>query len=356
MVPAAVLLACSVAMAADAPRPAPSASPPGALLADVPEEHIASPGSVLAPQSLPREASTDPVPAALEPDRAPSGGAGIAARALQAYRHAENLLRVADPACHLDWELVAAIGQVESHHGSFGGNRLDDDGVARPGIVGIALTGAGGTAHITDTDGGAWDGDTAFDRAVGPMQFIPGTWRIAGSDAEPDGRRDPQDIDDAAAATGVYLCAGQGDLSSAADRYAAVFRYNHSDTYVRTVLAIADSYARGVAEVPQSYLAAARRGAAQRELTAAGAPGSQSTVMTPAPAPQGNQPTSDPGSPSTATSAPPAPATTSPGVVGEALGVVDSLVPAPTTPSPTPTCLDPLGHAVSCPTLPPLLP
>ena len=160
------------------------------------------------------------------------------------------MLADADAACGLDWSLVAAIGRVESDHGRAGGNKLSAEGRATPGIYGVPLTGAGGTARITDTDGGTYDRDLTYDRAVGPMQFIPSTWSEVGVDADSDGQRDPQDVDDAALAAAVYLCAGSADLSTDAGRRAAVLRYNHSDAYVTTVLQIADGYRLGQFEVP----------------------------------------------------------------------------------------------------------
>ncbi len=45
-----------------------------------------------------------------------------------------------------------------------------------------------------------------YDRAVGPMQFLPGTWGRWGSDGDRDGVSDPQDVDDAALAAARYLC------------------------------------------------------------------------------------------------------------------------------------------------------
>ncbi|MGH3469928.1 MAG: hypothetical protein ACRDQF_19590, partial [Thermocrispum sp.] len=166
-------------------------------------------------------------------------------------------LNAADPSCNLDWTLIAAIGRVESDHGRFGGNALDAEGKARPGIYGIALNGFNGTARITDTDGGRYDNDPIYDRAVGPMQFIPGTWEVAGVDADQDGVKDPQDIDDAATAAGVYLCAGAGDLSTDSGQRAAVYRYNHSSSYVDTVLSIAAAYAGGdFAPVPNGTASA----------------------------------------------------------------------------------------------------
>jgi membrane-bound lytic murein transglycosylase B len=197
---------------------------------------------------------------------------GIPARALSAYRLAARLVDGADPACGIDWALVGAIGRVESDHARFGGNVLDDHGVARPGIIGIPLDGTRGTARISDTDAGRWDRDRVYDRAVGPMQFIPGTWRVVGSDADGDGTRDPQNVDDAATATAVYLCSGPGDLRNGTDLYSAIRRYNNSDSYVRTVVAIADAYRRGVRELPASSLPAAHRsGSSDSSVEAAGA-------------------------------------------------------------------------------------
>ena len=68
------------------------------------------------------------------------------------------------------------------------------------------------------------------------MQFIPSTWSVVGVDADGDGERNPQDIDDAALGTAVYLCSGSDDLGTDAGRAAAVYRYNHSQSYVDLVL------------------------------------------------------------------------------------------------------------------------
>jgi len=140
---------------------------------------------------------------------------------------------------------VAAIGRIESDHGRYGGNQLDSDGVAVPGVYGIALDGTRNTARISDTDAGQFDNDDVWDRAVGPMQFIPSTWSVVGVDADGDGQRNPQDIDDAALASAVYLCSGDEDLSTVAGQRAAVHRYNHSDAYVDAVLAVMNSYLAG---------------------------------------------------------------------------------------------------------------
>jgi len=54
---------------------------------------------------------------------------------------------------------------------------------------------------------GAFDHDTAYDRAVGPMQFLPRTWKGTGRDGNTDGTKDPNNIHDAALTTATYLCA-----------------------------------------------------------------------------------------------------------------------------------------------------
>jgi hypothetical protein len=169
---------------------------------------------------------------------------GIPMAALKAYSRAQQVMSQADPGCQLPWTLVAAIGRVESNHGRYGGSSLNSAGVATPGILGPRLDGVT-TARIVDTDAGRYDADPAFDRAVGPMQFIPGTWRQIGVDGDGDGLRNPQDIDDAAMSTGVYLCSGDTNLSKPGDRSRAVLRYNHSQAYVTLVTRIAEAYAGG---------------------------------------------------------------------------------------------------------------
>ncbi|WP_281390660.1 lytic murein transglycosylase [Nocardioides mesophilus] len=170
---------------------------------------------------------------------------GIPSAALAAYQRAAQVIDSADRSCHIGWQLIAAIGRVESDHGRYGGNTLSDEGVSTPGIYGIPLDGSHGTQKIGDSDGGRFDDDAVFDRAVGPMQFIPSTWRVVGVDGDGDGVRDPQDIDDAALATAVYLCSGEEDLATPAGQRSAVYRYNHSQEYVDLVLAIMEAYTDG---------------------------------------------------------------------------------------------------------------
>jgi hypothetical protein len=181
---------------------------------------------------------------------------GIPSAALSAYQRAAQVIDAADSGCHIDWTLIAAIGRVESDHGRFGGNTLGQDGVSHPGIYGIPLDGTHGTTLVKDTDGGQFDDDPIYDRAVGPMQFIPSTWQVVGVDGDGDGKRNPQDIDDAALATAVYLCSGNEDLGTPAGQRSAVFRYNHSKDYVDLVLSIAAAYAGGdYSSVPDSAAA-----------------------------------------------------------------------------------------------------
>ncbi|MFM9373634.1 lytic transglycosylase domain-containing protein [Streptomyces sp. Da 82-17] len=172
---------------------------------------------------------------------------GIPATVLAAYRRAEASVARTDPACRLPWQLLAAIGKVES--GQARGGDVDAHGTTRQRITGPPLNGDG-FALIRDTEGGAWDGDAVYDRAVGPMQFLPGTWRRWGTDGNGDGRADPNNIHDAALAAGHYLCAGPRDLSVRADLERAVLSYNYSRAYLQLVLHWLEFYRRGVHEVP----------------------------------------------------------------------------------------------------------
>ncbi|MCX4514701.1 lytic transglycosylase domain-containing protein [Streptomyces sp. NBC_01619] len=171
-------------------------------------------------------------------DRASDGGVATAgalpATVLTAYRRAEAALTRSTPGCRLRWQLLAAIGQVES--GQARGGRVTPDGTTLTPILGPRLDG-NGFALIRDTDGGTYDGDPVYDRAVGPMQFIPSTWAVWGADGNGDGRSDPGNIHDAALAAGRYLCAGGRDLSHPNDLDRAILGYNRSEVYLRTVRA-----------------------------------------------------------------------------------------------------------------------
>ena len=84
----------------------------------------------------------------------------------------------------LPWPVLAAIGSIESGHGTSGGATTAADGTVSPPIVGIALDGSGGTAAIRVPAGGSpWHNDPTWDHAVGPMQFITSTWAAWGVDA-----------------------------------------------------------------------------------------------------------------------------------------------------------------------------
>lgn len=171
-------------------------------------------------------ATTGPSPVAIEDVPAPL---------LSLYRDAAT-----ERCPGLPWSVLAAIGKVESDHGRSSGGTIDAGGTVAPPIIGPVLDGGNGTARIVDTDDGLLDGDRRYDRAVGPMQFLPSTWSAYGIDASRDGVADPQNILDAIHAAAGYLCAnGAGDQERLVD---AVFAYNRSAEYVHEVLATAARY------------------------------------------------------------------------------------------------------------------
>ncbi|HEX5769712.1 MAG TPA: hypothetical protein VFY11_02025, partial [Nocardioidaceae bacterium] len=93
-----------------------SASTPGAnTLPDgttLPDEAIEAPASMSRPGSI---APGIPDGAADSVIKSASAN-GIPAAALAAYQRAEQVINSADQSCNLTWQLVAAIGRVESDH------------------------------------------------------------------------------------------------------------------------------------------------------------------------------------------------------------------------------------------------
>jgi membrane-bound lytic murein transglycosylase B len=166
---------------------------------------------------------------------------GIPERALAAYAGVAIRKSAEMPACGLSWNTLAAIGATESGHGAHDGSTVRADGTATPPIFGIALVG-GETDTIPDSDGGVIDGDAEWDRAVGPMQLIPQTWRNWHIDGNGDGVEDPQNIDDATAATANYLCRASGDMATAMGWSAGITAYNSDPDYIVKIAAAGSAY------------------------------------------------------------------------------------------------------------------
>lgn len=248
--------AVTTAVAAAAVAALAASQAPG--VTDVPrDERAGASGATPPPEdsatgNSPYYTDLPPLNTPVPPTGAPNGGdketeAGLPATVLDAYKKAEASLGTSKPGCNLPWELLAAIGKVES--GQARGGRVDANGTTLTPILGPVLNG-NGFAKITDTDNGAYDDDTTHDRAVGPMQFIPSTWATWSQDGNADGKKDPNNIYDAALAAGSYLCANDRDLSVDADLRQAILSYNRSTDYLNTVLSWLEYYRKGTHEVP----------------------------------------------------------------------------------------------------------
>lgn len=172
---------------------------------------------------------------------------GIPKEALEAYAYASRVAQVENPGCHLDWTTLAGIGMVESHHGTYSGAEIAANGDVRPPIRGVRLDGTNGNLEVLDHGAmeSSADGDPVYARAMGPMQFIPETWRLYAVDANNDGMADPDNIDDATLAAAGYLCYRGGDLATPTGWMDALRAYNHSDRYARAVRDWATAYAEG---------------------------------------------------------------------------------------------------------------
>ena len=173
------------------------------------------------------------------------GALGIPTLALAAYRNAEQKMAVEAPGCGVSWNLLAGIGRIESGHA--GGGAVDARGTAVVPIYGPALDGTlpGNEVILQSSVGNR----VTYARAMGPMQFLPGTWARYASDGKGDGTADPQNLFDATLAAARYLCTGGLNLRDPAQVMAAILRYNNSMPYAQNVLGWAAAYATGVVPV-----------------------------------------------------------------------------------------------------------
>ena len=177
----------------------------------------------------------------------------ISTEAIAAYQRAATVIDAAAP-CHLSWPVLAAIGRVESDNGTTDPrgrtHRVTPSGVVRPAIVGTPLNGKGGLGTVSDTDAGRLDHNTRYDAPIGPMALMPATWQQVAVDADGDGVRNPQDLDDAALGAAIVLCADGHDLRRPQVLRQELQAYQDARGFAGTVMALAERYAKQQTAVP----------------------------------------------------------------------------------------------------------
>jgi len=251
VVVAPIVFASAVAAA---PRPAPVVHPPTQDTNVMPMAAVVNPGDISGPSVI--EVSRPPtsfhVAAGSLSAPPPAvvvnspGALRIPSMALAAYRNAERLMALAQPNCGISWNLLAGIGRIESLHANNGAT--DAHGTAVRPIYGPTLDGSlPGNEIIVQSM--APNGQPTYARAMGPMQFLPGTWARYASDGDGDGKADPQNLFDASLAAARYLCSGGLNLRDPSQVLSSILRYNNSMPYAQNVLGWAAAYATGVVPV-----------------------------------------------------------------------------------------------------------
>ncbi|NGZ99475.1 lytic transglycosylase domain-containing protein [Nocardioides sp. W3-2-3] len=227
-------------------RPAPAATSADAALPVAPPSvapEVVAPAQV--PAAVPAPLPVQAVAVRRAPVAAAYPGALLDAppAAVAAYQRAATIIDSAAD-CNLDWLVLAALGRIESDHGrgTDGRHRVSEEGLVRPALVGAPQNGRGGRSRVDDTDGGALDRNRRWDAAVGPLGLLPATWATVAVDADGDGVRDPQDLDDATLAASVLLCAGGHDLGKPAALRAALTSYHRTKGFAAAVLALVTRY------------------------------------------------------------------------------------------------------------------
>lgn len=196
------------------------------------------------PFHIATESSAAPPPAVVVNS---PGSLRIPAVALSAYRNADRMMASAQPGCGISWNLLAGIGRIESMHAN--GGATDASGTAVRPIYGPALDGSLPGNEIIVQSAQAGGGRVNYARAMGPMQFLPGTWARYASDGDGDGKADPQNLYDSTLAAARYLCSGGLNLRDQSQVMTAILRYNNSMAYAYNVVGWAAAYATGVVPV-----------------------------------------------------------------------------------------------------------
>ncbi|MFW0791393.1 hypothetical protein [Gordonia sp. CPCC 205333] len=168
----------------------------------------------------------------------------IPERALRAYAYAAAAMDKAVPACKIGWSTLAGIGKVSSDNGSANNSSLAPDGTVSPAQRDLDQANPPKSAPPADTDAGRYDGNQLLDVTMGPMQILPSRWEQFATDADNNGKAEPDNIDDASLTAARFLCAAGGDLSKSDGWTAALNQFNATPGFAAKVHAIAALYGR----------------------------------------------------------------------------------------------------------------
>lgn len=181
------------------------------VVAGAPDRPAISTPVAAAPAAAPAPQAAPPVVAA-RPLAAPPAGLRIPAKAMAAYRKAQQIMATADPDCGVSWNLLAGIGRIES-------------------------AAVGGTSAVR----------AVHSRSTTSTKFATATWARFASDGDGDGAFDPENPFDATLATARHLCSGGTDFRNQSKTLKALLRYNGSMAFAANVLGWAAAYATGTA-------------------------------------------------------------------------------------------------------------
>ncbi|MFZ2528881.1 MAG: hypothetical protein WAX14_14715 [Rhodococcus sp. (in: high G+C Gram-positive bacteria)] len=140
-----------------------------------------------------------------------------------AYRAAEMQLQIDTPGCGLQWNLLAAVGRIESGHAD--GGRTD--------VLGTL------SAPRVSPNG-----------ELGPLQLPTAVWEQYTADGNADGHADPQNVFDQSLAAGHWLCADGASLREPEGRAVPLARFDARPEYLKNVEAWSAAYEKGAATTP----------------------------------------------------------------------------------------------------------
>jgi hypothetical protein len=140
-----------------------------------------------------------------------------------AYRAAEMQLQIDTPGCGLQWNLLAAVGRLESRHADGG---------------------------RTDVLGTLSSPKVSPNGELGPLQLPAAVWEQYTADGNADGRTDPQNIFDQSLAAGHWMCANDANLREPEGRTGAVAMFDSRPEYLKNVEAWSAAYEKSAATSP----------------------------------------------------------------------------------------------------------